>query len=137
MDDEEMLSLLPVNFGDLAADEKDLQAVIPGLPENYFPTGVKQGWCNVTDISKDSVPLYRIYWQLRGLGSQFFVMASLYIGDRFGGQIDTDVFAKGSEMVARKNNAKSIAFVSRRRGHIEQALRYEYHITGITMEKKL
>lgn len=137
MSSAQAMEFLPADDSTLAADESDLQAVIPGLPDGFFALGVSEGWLHVTDITVDGIPLYRIYWQTRVSGKYFHVAASIFIGDRHGGKADTDVWKNGTEMLARKNGCKKITFCTMRRAHIEHGLAWGAKIVSVNMEKDL
>jgi hypothetical protein len=131
---DEAVSFLPATDEQMAADELDLQNVIPGLPEKYFHVGKQQGWCRVSNIIIRDQVQYRLYWQMRALGEHLHVMASLFVGT---GANQPDVWAAGAEALARSMNAKKITFETRRKGHIIQAQSWGAVVTGVTMEKVL
>ncbi len=131
---DEMIQLLPATAAQMDADEFDLQGVIAGLPEHYFQTGVEQGWASVTNILVAGKVCYRVYWQLRGLGTCCHFMASLFVGD---GVNDTEVWSEGCQQIARKTGAKKLTFETARLGHVRQAMARGAVVTGVTMEKVL
>jgi len=131
LDHAEMIEIF--DAAKITGDDEKLLGVIDDLPELFFLKSVQAGQMRVNEIAKDSIPMYRVYWQIKAGGKNLHICASLSISD----QSNPSVWGSGVEILARAHCCRAVTFTTSRRGHIADAITWGAVVTGVTMKKTL
>ncbi|MDE3067790.1 MAG: hypothetical protein KGJ60_09590 [Verrucomicrobiota bacterium] len=131
----QLLEFLPAESPEqLAESDQILARSMEGEDGAWIQRGVDQGWYRVTETHSDGRPRYRYVWHISD--QNFLVVnASMFIGQP--GDNDDWLWMIGAELIARENRCRGIEFMTKRRGHVIQAQRAGFKVTGLTLQKTM